>query len=193
MPTADYTSYASIKAAFNDGRLPGKFKAVIYDNERWQATPHAEQVNPRRYERLTANLLHQHGLIYIATPAPDLTWSTGNPGKDSYVAFLQRNIPGSAARYADVIDIQGQIREINLPDFTRFVTSAVRQARNSNPRVIVLIGLRANPAPYTGAAATRAFFAAYNSVATLADGYWLNVNGHPQPAVCLLQHIYGLR
>lgn len=191
MPTADYTSYASIKAAFRDGRLPGGYRAVIYDNERWQLTPVIEQAHPQRYERLVAKLLHQHGLIYIATPAPDLTWATGNPGQDSYAAYLQRDIAGTAARNANVIDIQAQVRETSLSNFTSFVTTAVQQARAFNPRIRVLIGLRANPVPYSGITAIQKLSAAYHAVATLGDGYWLNVNGHPQPAVCLLQEIYA--
>lgn len=193
VPTAYYTSYASIQAAFADGRLPGSFKAVIYDNERWPQTPVAEQQDPQKYERLTGQLLHQHGLAYIATPAPDLTWSTGNPHEDSYRAFLRRRIPGNAARYANAVDIQGQIRETRLPYFAGFVRRAVQQIRSANPHAAIFIGLRADPAPYTGPAAAQKLEAAYESVAGMGDGYWLNVNGYPKPAACLLQQIYGSR
>jgi hypothetical protein len=183
IPTAAYSSYAEIRAAFTTGVLPGRYRAVIYDNEHWPYTPAAEQKNPAHYERLVAILLHRHGLVYIATPAPDLMWATGRP-KDSYVAYLQHDMAGMAARYADVVDIQGQVRETELRRFTSFVAAAVRQCRKSNPHVRVIIGLRTNPGE-------QRLFAAYQAVAGLADGYWLNVNGRPQVAASLLRRIYG--
>jgi hypothetical protein len=183
IPTAAYTSYAEIRAAFKTGILPGRYRAVIYDNERWPYTPVAEQKNPAYYERLVAVLLHRHGLAYIATPTPDLMWATGRP-KDSYVAYLQHDVAGNAARYADVVDIQGQVRETDLRQFVSFVAAAVRQCRKSNPHVKVLIGLRTDPGE-------QRLFAAYQAVAGLADGYWLNVNGRPQIAAYLLHRIYG--
>jgi hypothetical protein len=190
IPTAYYTSYKGIKAAFADGALPGKYRAVIYDNERWNQTPILEQRSPDYFEHLVALLLHRHGLTYIATPAPDLMWATGKPNKGSYNTYLRRNIAADAARYANVIDVQGQVRETNIPMFVGFVTAAISQARRANPQVKVLIGLRTNPLPYTGTAANRKLYAAYKAVAKLATGYWLNVNGHPKPAIYLLTKIY---
>lgn len=182
VPTARYASYAQMLAAFSEGTLPGKYKAVIYDNERWPATPIAEQEDPSYYEGLVARLLHQQGLIYIAAPAPDLMWATGKPA-DSYTAYLQSNVAGDAAGYANVIDIQGQVRETDLQEFVSFVTTAVRQSRDANPSVKVLIGLRTNPG-------NQQLLAAYRAVAGLADGYWLNVNGSPEVAIDFLSRIY---
>jgi hypothetical protein len=182
VPTADYTSYAGIKAAFAAGTLPGRYRAVIYDNELWPYTPVAEQKNPAHYERLVSRLLHRHGLLYIATPAPDLMWATGRP-KDSYTAYLRHHLAGEAARYADIIDIQAQVREADLPEFVSFVTGAVNQSREANRHIKILIGLRTNPG-------SAELLAAYRAVAGLADGYWLNVNGRPQVAMYLLRWIY---
>jgi hypothetical protein len=183
VPTAAYSSYEQIQAAFWAGTLPGKYRAVIYDNERWPYTPLTEQRHPVYYERLAAGLLHRHGLVYIATPAPDLMWATGRP-RDSYAAYLRSDVAGHAARYADVVDIQGQTRETDLREFVCFVAAAVRQVRSANPRAKVLIGLRTNPGD-------RGLAAAYAAVAGLADGYWLNVNGRPGVARYLLGRIYG--
>jgi hypothetical protein len=182
LATAWYSSYAQIVAGFETGALPGRYKAVIYDNERWPATPTREQKDPAYYEKLVARLLHKHGLIYIAAPTPDLMWAIARP-RDSYTAYLERNVAGDAARYADVIDIQGQVRETNLQEFKGFVTSAVRQARKANPHVTVLIGLRTNPG-------AQKLFTAYLEVMGIANGYWLNVNGRPQVAISFLRQIY---
>ncbi len=183
LPTAAYGSYTKIRAAFVAGTLPGRYRAVIYDNERWAHTPVTEQRHPIYYERLVAGLLHQHGLIYIATPAPDLMWATGRP-RDSYATYIADDMVGHTARYADILDIQGQVRETNLREFVSFVRTAVRQSRAANPHIKVIIGLRTNPGG-------QELFDAYRAVAGLADGYWLNVNGRPQVAMYLLCRIYG--
>jgi hypothetical protein len=184
VPTAAYGSYAQIQAAFAAGTLPGRYRAVIYDNERWSHTPLTEQRHPVYYERLVASLLHRNGLIYIATPAPDLMWATGRPS-DSYTAYLRSDVAGHAARLADVVDIQAQPRETDLHEFVCFVAAAVKQIRSANPHAEALIGLRTNPGD-------QRLVAAYRAVAGLADGYWLNVNGRPGIARHLLGLIYSV-
>jgi hypothetical protein len=181
MPTAQFGSYQGIVAAFSSGLLPGRFKAVIYDNERWASTPLVEQQDPAYYEQQTAQLLHAHGLIYIASPAPDLMWAVGRPA-DSYKAFLTANMAASAARYADIYDIQAQQQEENLPYFTWFVKAAAAQAKDANARVKVFVGIRTDPGG-------PALLAAYEATSDIADGYWLNVNGEPGPADELINAI----
>jgi hypothetical protein len=180
-PTFASGSYQVIQQAFSNGTLPGRFKAVLYDNERWSYTPLNEQQDPAHYEALTGQLAHQHGLLYIASPTPDLMWSVGRP-KDSYVAFLQAGYVADAARSADIVDIQGQQKEDNLPYYTWFVTAAAKQAREANPRVRVIIGIRTDPGD-------TALYNAYKVANDVGDGFWLNINGQPSPAVYLLQHI----
>jgi hypothetical protein len=80
VPTAYYTSYAEIEEAVKAGKLPGRFKAVIYDNERWQGTPVAEQRNPARYERLAGRLLRRHNLMYAQAWRPQLWLGANNRG-----------------------------------------------------------------------------------------------------------------
>lgn len=183
VPTISFSSYTAIEQAFANGTLPGKYKAVLYDNERWAATPLVEQEHPARYEELVGRLLHEHGLTYIAAPAPDLMWAVGKPA-DSYEAFLNAGMAASAARYADVLDIQAQVRETNVPDFSAFVRNATAQARAANPHIKVVVGIRTNPG-------AQAMYAAYRATASVGDGYWLNVNGLPAPAVYLLRQLYG--
>jgi hypothetical protein len=142
-----------------------------------------EQQQPAHYMALVAQLLHKHGLLYIATPAPDLMWAVGSP-PNSYEAFLSAGILAAAARCADVLDVQAQEKENNLSAYTPFVESAVAQARAANPHIKVVIGIRTNP----GAAE---MLAAYEATASMGDGYWLNENGIPTPAVYLLQQIYA--
>lgn len=182
VPTITFESYQAIVAAFDDGALPGPYKAVLYDNERWAGTPLDEQRHPARYMAMTGHLLHRHGLLYIATPAPDLMWSVGRPA-DSYSAFVSAGIPAAAARYADILDLQGQIRETDVGTYSSFVRLAAAQARTANPRVKVVIGIRTNPG-------TTAMVLAYRATESAGEGYWLNVNGIPSPAVSLLRQLY---
>ena len=115
---------------------------------------------------------------------------------DHFAAYLRLGLAASAARYADVIDIQAQGSEASLSRFTSFVKEAAAQARGANPHVIVLAGLSTNP---SGQHVTSAqFISAYNAVRPDVNGYWLNIPaqgsacsrcGTPQPkvAVPLLQ------
>jgi hypothetical protein len=201
VPTVDYASYQGITSAFTNGSLPGKYKALIYDNEHWQFTPVNEQVDPIYYEQLAANLAHAHGMLYVATPATDLVAATGtlvnNNEADTYLA---RNIAGNTARYADVIDIQAQNLETNLGNFVHFVTTAAGQARLANPKVKVYVGLTTNPSgqQLTGSQ----LFTPYSAVTSYADGYWLNIpqagaycpkcgTANPAAGLYLLQSVYG--
>jgi hypothetical protein len=201
VPTAYYQSYQAIKAAFADGTLPGGFKAVMYDNEGWAFTPPAEQRNPAKYERLVAQLLHRHGLLYIATPGASLTRASGtlinNNNEDTYLA---RNIAGMTARYANVIDIQAQILQPNIAAFTLFATAAAQQARAANPKIKVYIGIATGP---EGEFVTEQnLYRSYRTVRRVADGYWLNLSAksshcrlctapRPRLAVELLERLYG--
>jgi hypothetical protein len=182
VPTLTYSSYAGIQAAFADGTLPGRYKAVLYDNEHWPATPSSEQKHPAHYEQLVAQLLHKHGLLYIATPAPDLTMAVGKViNTDS--AFLKAKLPAITARYADILDLQAQFHEANVGAYRSFVQAAAAQARAANHRITIVIGIRTNPG-------NTPMLTAYKATASLGSGYWINVNGIPSPAVYLLHQLY---
>lgn len=200
IPTATYDSYTGIKQAFASRQLPGHYKAVIYDNESWSQTPAAQQRDPARYERLVARLLHAHGLLYIATPAMDLVkvlspaMATNKASQKS--AYLSDSIAGSAARYANIIDIQAQRLQPDTASYASFVKSAAAQARQANPRIIVLAGLRSGQ----GDSATT-LARAYAAVRSVVNGYWLNIPGKSKycpscstpdasPALSFLGHLY---
>jgi hypothetical protein len=200
VPAITFQSYQAIKAAFASHQLPGRYRAVMYDNERWPLTPLAEQQHPGLYEHLAASLVHQHGMLFISAPAPDITLAAGTQVDHSTQAtYLERDIAGGAARYADVIDIQAQYLEPHLSEFVAFATAAARQARQANPDVQVFIGIATGP---DGQAVTaQQLYAAYQAMLPVADGYWLNISGHsnfclgctaprPQLAVDLLVAIY---
>ena len=190
--TATFTSYQAMEKQLAGPGLPGGTAAVLYDNEDWSLTPAPEQRDPAKYEELAAKLAHAHHLLFISTPATDLTDVLAPAESDHFAAYLRLGLAASAARYADVIDIQAQGSETSLSRFTAFVKAAAAQARHANPHVIVLAGLSTNP---SGQHVTSAqFTSAYLAVRPDVNGYWLNIPaqgtacprcGTPQPKVAV--------
>jgi hypothetical protein len=193
LPTAGFRSYADLKRALDSGKLSKEVKAVLWDPESWEFTPAEEQHDIAKYAGLAAEAVHSHGLIFIATPATDLTKTLSPDVKtDRYDEFLRLGIATAAARYADVYEVQAQGSLGNLELYTHFVKGAAAQARAANPKVIVFAGLSTNPSGkhvtpkdlYDAVTATRGDVA----------GYWLNIPGggpacpkcgEPQPQVAV--------
>jgi hypothetical protein len=103
---------------------------VMYDPERWDATPLREQRHPRRYMRLFVAEAHARGLFAILAPAlglpgPDLECS---PNEFLSCGYLQ--IP------ADIFLLQSQRLECDLEAFTRLVRGASR--RSASPLYVEL-------------------------------------------------------
>jgi hypothetical protein len=207
IPTATYDSYTAIKNAFADGALPGKYQAVLLDMEHWQFTPPAEQRSPAKYEQMAASLVHKHKagghtMLLIDAPAVDIVKArcACSAASSARQHYLQWDIPGGAARYADVIDIQAQNDERNLSSYKTFVAAAAKKARAAHPAVIVLAGLSTD----NGAQEVLGgqLYQAFRDVRGLVAGFWLNIPGksaqcpdcggpYPKPALSLLRKIYG--
>ncbi|MBE3567550.1 MAG: hypothetical protein IMW90_17690 [Thermogemmatispora sp.] len=192
IPTVTFASDAAMQKAFASHTIPASVKAVVYDNEAWSFTPAQEQRQPGRYDQLAAELVHEHHLIFIATPATDLAHVINPAGGNSYQNFLRLGIAGAAARYADIYEIQAQGSELHTSTYVNFVRQAAEQARAANAHVIVLAGLSTNPGGQhvTGEDLYRAVMATQSMV----SGYWLNIPaggrycprcGTPQPQVAI--------
>jgi hypothetical protein len=176
LPVRTYTSYAALKRALEAGAIGPSVRAIMYDNEAWRFTPPAEQRDPATYTRLAARLVHEHGLLFIAAPAVDLTRVLAPGPERRYDAYLRLGIAGSAARFADVFDIQAQGSEMGEAVYSSFVERAAAQARAANPKVIVIAGISTNPSGQRVTAAT--ILHAIDATKHFVDGYWLNV---PKP------------
>jgi hypothetical protein len=193
MSAATFPSYVALQSALESGRLPKEVRAVLYDNEAWKFTPPEEQHDIARFAKLAADAAHSRGLIFIATPAVDLTRVLSPQVKSGrYDEYLRLSIAGAAARYADVYEIQAQGSLGDLALYTRFVREAAAQARAANPKVTIFAGLSTNP---SGKRVTPQDL--YDAVAATRDtvaGYWLNIPGggpycpkcgEPQPRVAI--------
>ncbi|MGH3155389.1 MAG: hypothetical protein ACRDNF_02260 [Streptosporangiaceae bacterium] len=168
--TAIYSSYGAIAKAFATGALPGSYKAVVYDNGDSSATPTAEQQDPAKYERLAGSLLHKHGLLYVAAPAVDLVsvLNRGSSHSHLFSLYLSDHLAADAASYADVVVIQAQRDEARRDAYAKFVKAAAAQARAAHPGIIVLAGLESGRSVTSGQLS-----AAYSSVRSAVNGYWL--------------------
>jgi len=177
-PFVSFTSVRAIKSALEQGTLAPSVKGIMYDNEKWNFTPEEEQQDPARHEKLAADLVHARGLLFLAAPAVNLVAVMApESGGKRYDTYLRLGIVADAARYADVVDIQAQGSERNTAVYANFVSQAAAQAREANPKVLVLAGISTNPSGQrvTADDILRAIAATRDSV----DGYWLNI---PQPS-----------
>jgi hypothetical protein len=184
----DFDSYAAIQAAFTGHAIPSDVKAILYDNERWPGTPVGEQLQPFAYVRKAEALVHEHGLAFISTPAPDLN-STLNPGHHgNYSGYLQERL-AALAGYADIFDIQAQ-HAGSVASYIAFAKAAVIQARAANSRAIILLGITTN------GETSEDLISEVTATRAIADGYWFNViGGNPgvKTAVPVIQALgYGL-
>ena len=171
LDTASFTNAQQLIAAI--GTLPPSTKAVLFDDEAWPLTPAVEQQSPATYEHLACQAAHAHHLLFIATPAVDLTSVLPHPhGETSRQAYLSLGIARDAAQCANIIDIQAQGLEQNLPAYVSFVRAAAAQARSVNPTVIVLAGISTNHSGNRTSASQ--LVAAVNSTKSIVNGYWLN-------------------
>jgi hypothetical protein len=175
--TAIFTSYAKFAAAVAAGRLPRSDHAVLYDIEKWGATPWAEQQNPRAYMLKFSELARAHGLLPILAPGRDLVLVHGaacvKRGSENLTeAYLRCDLAGADAHAAALV-VQAQVNQSDVRAFRSFLAQAVRQARAGNPGVAVLAQLAT--APLGRPASLAELVAAARSVDGLVQGFSLNI------------------
>ncbi len=196
LPNATYVvsfaDYQQLVDAISAGSIPSYVKLVLYDDEKWPATPLAQQQQPFTYEAEAETLAHQHGLGLVFTPAANLSTvlSTAYSNATKYDGYTGLGIASQSAAHADVVEIQGQQDE-GTSGFNGFVSAAVSQAQATNPRALVMVGLTTS-APHQ-AITSQLLLNDYAATRPMVSGYWLNVPGglggprNPQVAVAFLQ------
>ena len=176
VPTTDYTSYATFAADVAGGRVPRSDGAVLFDVEKWPATPLAEQQNPKAYMAWFSALARAHGLFPILAPARDLVLVHGascqkQAGEDVAQAYLRCGLAGADA-HAGALVVQSQVDQSSVAQYHRFVVVAARQARAGNPHVVVLAQLATAPLGRTASLAD--LVTAARSVSGSVQGFSLN-------------------
>jgi len=179
-----FSSYAGIVQALAGRRIAADTGAVVYDNERSTGTPAAELEAPVRYCRMTAQLLHQNGLEYIASPGFDL--SGPRPANGEWFQQFARAGLMKCGRYADYLDVQDQLAQ-GTSTYSRDAQAAATLLRQINPRAKLLMGLSTSPSGRLDPAGR--LWRAYQDTSRFVNGYWLNVphnvSGHSRPSVAL--------
>jgi hypothetical protein len=185
-----FNSYAEIAQAIAHHAIAGDTKAVVYDNEHFTGTPADELSDPVRYCKMTAKLLHQHGLKYIASPGFDLS-GRRPPNGEWFQQFVGAGLM-KCGQYADYLDVQDQLVQ-GTTTYTRDAREAAALLHQINPRAKLLMGLSTSPSGRLDTPGQ--LWSAYQDTSRYVSGYWLNVprnvSGHSRPSVALrfLQHV----
>jgi hypothetical protein len=186
--TERWGSYARFAADVGAGSVPSFVSVVHYDNESWSQTPLAEQMHPAAYERKFCSLAHRNGWRCYVGPGQDLCGVLAHPREDDYArCYLDLNLAGQAARYADVIDIQAQALEPRgARAYGNFLRRAAAQARAANPNVVVLGNLSLSP-DGQAVSAQRLFRCARASLPYVSGFYATVAGGEGEAMVELLK------
>jgi hypothetical protein len=179
VPLRSFKSFEDIRDTLEMKALGPEVKGVMYDYEKWRFTPAEEQQNPAGRLKQAADLVHAQGLLFFTAPAVDLVTVLAPDGdrKRQDETYLRLGLAADAARYADVFDVQSQRFERDTARYAEFVRAAAAQARQANPKVMVLAGVSTQPSGQhvTADDILRAIVATRDFV----DGYWFNI---PEPS-----------
>jgi hypothetical protein len=182
-PAISWASEAEFEDALEAGTIPAEVRTVMYDPEFWPPTPLGEQQHPVNAMHDFAVAAHAAGYAVVITPHPSLAEVAGAPctaDQDELVqdAFLRCGLQASAARYADIVEIQAQFLESDPALYRRVVEAAATQARAANPNVIVIAGLSTRYADDSDV-----LFRAWDAVRDVVDGHYLAMPDHMRPEV----------
>jgi len=157
------------------GTLPPGTRAVALDLEQWVRTPIAEQRHPGRYYALAVQIAHQYGLLLIADPASNLALARSPRLRPTlqYARFIQLRFAASAAREADVYEIDARGPSPSGPVYTAFVHAAAAQALAAAPDTTLLATLTSGPGRPALRSASNLLQAAHAAPA-IVSGFQLN-------------------
>jgi hypothetical protein len=182
-PAISWASEAEFAGSLAAGSIPPHVQTVMYDPEFWPATPLEEQQHPILAMHDFAAAAHAAGYAVVITPHPSLAEVDGAPCTSAEAetvedAFLRCGLEGTAARFADIVEIQAQFLEWDPALYRRVVETAAAQARAANPDVIVLAGLSTRYA-----ADADVMFDAWDAVRDIVDGHYLAMPDGTRPDV----------
>ncbi len=183
VPTASFSSEASLVSAINRGQLRSGTLAVMYAPQHSRfATPKAEQLHPDKYTQLAARAAHSHGLLLVTAPAVNLVAARAPKAKPSafYSQFLKLRITPGMARFADSFAIQADGLATRRSAYLAFVQGVALQAVRAHSGVELLTGvsgttLRKGQTP-------KQLLNAVLAAGNLVTGYWLD--DPPQAQAC---------
>src|SRR5262249_11759699 len=147
IPTASFPSETTLAAAVEAGTLPPGTRAVVLDLEHSARPPTAEPRHPGPDFAVAAQIAHQYGLLLIADPASTLALARSPRLRPSlqYARFIQLRFAASAARTADVYEIDARGPSPSGSVYTAFVHAAAAQALAAAPDTTLLATLTSGP------------------------------------------------
>lgn len=190
--TERWASFEAFAQAVAAGEVPSYVEAVHYDDESWSQTPLGEQLHPAAYQRRFCGLAHENGWACLTGPGQDLCGVLAHRRGENYAhCYLDLDLAGKAARYADVVDLQAQALEPRgARVYAHFIRRAAAQARAANPDVVVLANL--SPSPNGGAVSAQLLAACALAARPYVDGYYLTVPaGEAAPVVQAMHAVAG--
>lgn len=193
-PHKAYGSYAVFAADAANGRIPPGVKVIMYDPEKWDSTPLAEQRDPAQYARRFAELAHQKGYRASVHPGRSLAsvdgslFCTRRSGESGTEAFIRCNFAGMYAKSFDAISVQMQAHENDPAYYRSTVQRLAGQARSANSTIEFFSNLSSSPG-YT--ATGPMLFEAWKSVRGIVHGHHLNIpgSGEEPPVVDFLRRV----
>jgi hypothetical protein len=198
--------------AISDG-LPSWVQAMQYDAESWDFTPPIEKgawlYNPYpgvSYAELFCRKAHELGFPVVLTPGVDLCNNKPNPaypgnapqypvppGERNYESYLRYRL-ADAARWlspGDMYEYQSQALETDTELFGSVTTKVAEQVREVSAGVTFLAGIGRTEANWDGATAAQ-LTAAAQSVASVAAGFWPNVDENATRVQTMIQFLKNL-
>ena len=169
--STSFASYQAMRAEFGRGGR-SLSRVVVLDLEHWPQTPQQEQRSPGLYYRLAGDLARRRGVTLIATPSPNLVQALAGEGP-VYERYLKSGLIGTIAASTDVFEVQAQGLERNTGLYASFVAQAADQARDANPKVLVIAGLSTNPGGH--AVSPVLLYRDVRATRSVVDGFWLNI------------------
>lgn len=181
---------------------PTRIPVILYDDEAWPKTPLNEQQHPCEYMKEFTSLAHSHEFISIMAPDQNLMQPGGMiqsnyPGNETenWQSYVRYGMAACAVRTGtDWYHIMSQPFESHWccnpagnaqgseSDFINFVQQAALQARATNPKVKITMGLstnpRYNPTPQT-------LYRDSLNIRNIVDGIWMNTGPRFRPAMAV--------
>jgi hypothetical protein len=193
--------------------LPSWVQAVQYDSESWDFTPPIEQgawLHNRHagvsYAELFCRKAHELGFSVVLTPSLDLCNNQSNPaypgtapqcpvpsGEGNYESYVRYSL-ASAAQWlspGDMYEFQSQSLETDTALYESFTTKVAEQVHQVSRGVTFLAGIGRTEPNWDGATAAQLTTAAH-SVASVAAGYWPNVDGNATRVPIMIQFLKNL-
>lgn len=169
-----YTSYARFASDVSHKSIQPSIHWVMYDDERWNATPDNEQQQPLLFEQQFAGLAHAHGYKVILAPAqgllPGFSQTAFLDGTSYTQAFVSYFAPVTA-KNADIWVVQAQPYELavyrNSNAYYNFIAQTEAAARAINPHVVLFAGLGPSQV-----AVTDDLYHDWDATRSLVTGYW---------------------